>query len=270
MQLNRKVLLVIIPFICLTSVSSNPVIQGHKMQASYGYAVGDEFTFKDLTRSSVDVNQTHIHGETEIQYHLQITAIDENTDGYTIRLITEILDINLGLLQFNNTVIMEGHTPIVSGPQVVFTHTTWSIHSIQFNEDAANYAENTQMSGTIEEDSLLHIYHWNLSRYIPANTSTYDMDLDGLMDSFTSIAEYTARFNDQGVLLLREFITDFRFDNGAHYYRIRQISLVTNTPSMTPSITPELGLVIGVIVIVTIGLVIVTLYWYRRVPSSLE
>jgi hypothetical protein len=165
---------------------------------------------------------------------------------------------------------MEGYTPIVSAPQVVFTHTMWSIHSVQFIEDAANYAATTQMSGTIEEDSQLHIYHWNLSRYITANISTYDMDLDGIMDSFTSIAGYTAWFNDQGVLLLREFITDFRFDNGAHYYRIRQISLVAITPSMVPIITPEMMLVLGLVVFVTFSLGIVTLYWYRRGPSSLE
>lgn len=264
MYLNRRALLVILSSLCLTVLFVNPVIQGREMQINYGYSVDDTFTFRDITRETVELNQTRIKEEHSREYQLRIRAIDENIDEFTIRLTTEILDISSGLPQFNYSSFMEGHTPIVSGPQVVFTHTMWSIHSFQFAEDANAYQFNTQMSGTVEEDSQLHLYHWNLSRYINANISTYDMDQDGIVDSFTSIAGFTAWFNDDGVLLLREFITDFRFDNGAHYYRLRQISLLTGLPSGLLVITPEMGLIISVVVIVTLGLSLLTLYWFRR------
>ncbi|MFX1510589.1 MAG: hypothetical protein ACFFBR_09810 [Promethearchaeota archaeon] len=270
MYINRRTLLVIQSSLCVAVLFVNPVVHGREMQVIYGYSVGDIFTFRDITQETVELNQTHINEDYSIEYQLRIRAIDENIDGFTIRLTTEILDISFGLPQFNYSSFMEGHTPIVSGPQVVFTHTIWSIHSVQFAEDADAYQANTQMSGTVEEDSQLHLYHWNLSRYINANISTYDMDQDGAMDSFTSIAGFTAWFNDDGVLLLREFITDFRFDNGAHYYRLRQILLLTGMPSGSLVITPDMGLIISVVVIVTLGLILLTLYWFRRELSSPE
>ncbi len=234
------------------------------MQLLYGYSVGDTYSFTDSIIETLDFNQTHLYEESTHRIMLRITAIDENIDGFNIRLTTEITDLSAGLVDINHTVVMEGHTSIVSAPQVYFTHTHWSIHSHEFIQDANNYQAATQLSGTVGENTALHLFYWNLSRTINETFSPYDMDQDGSMDAYTSISGYSARFNDQGVLLLREFITEFLFDNGARYYRLRQIYLSPDSPSTLPILTLETGLILGIIVIVTVSLSIITLYWYRR------
>ena len=267
---KQTAVLVILTWITLGVVLVNPSTSGSEMQYYFGYSEGDSFTFRDSTSERLHINQTQLYKEVMHQFKTTIKAIDENIAGYRIRLTTEIMNLSLGIDSSNYTIFMEGHSSIVAAPRVLFTHTLWVVHSSEFLSDASDYQATTQMNGTVGEYPDFHLFYWNLSRYIDETVSPYDMDGDGNMDAYMSISGYLAQFNNQGVLLLREFITEFRFENGAHYYRLRQIVQIFDSPSTLPGISVELGFVVGLIVIVTIILSIITLYWFRRGLSSLD
>ncbi len=264
MHTLRKILVILLACVGVIGILVSPYVEGSEMQATFGYSVGDSYTFTDSIIETTKVNQTNLREDISHQFGIRITAIDEAVGGYTIRLTTEILNLSAGLTHLNHSNVMEGHTSIVSGPRVYFTHTLWSVHSFEFISDADDYQSATQMSGTVEENADLHLYYWNLSREISETISIYDMNQDGQTDAYTSISGYLAHFSEQGVLLRREFITEFRFANGANYYRLRQISLTTGPLPPSPILTPETGVILGVIVTVTLSLSILTLYWYRR------
>ena len=268
MYLRWKYCAIVLACVSLGGLLGISTVQGCEMQLDYGYNVGDTFHFKDQTITIVSMNQTHLVEETTTEFKVQITAIDENIDGYTIRVTAEILSLSGGLNFLNSASVMEGHTAIVSGPQVLFTHVDWGIHSHEFIIDANNYQASTQMTGSFEEHQSLHLFHWNFSRYVNATQSPYDINFDGHYDGYNVISGYLAHFNEEGVLLLREFITEFRFDNGANYYRVRQISQIISSPP--PLFIFETGIILGVVIIAISILTLITFFWFRRSTIASE
>jgi hypothetical protein len=238
-------------------------ICGCQAQFYYGYQVGDEYLFTDTITETFDANETHLLDQTIQSFHIRIQAILDNTSHESIVITTRLQNLSAGLEDYIQVVNMQGYTPIVASPFIYFTHTQWDLHIIDFLESADNYRAATQMTGTVEHDQNARFFQWNLSTFITSTISPYDTDGDGQMDAYIVVSKYYATFSEEGVLLVREFTTQNWFTNGAVYQRIRRVTLDTGVYSPTSPIIP---IVIGIVIATTIGLVAVTVFWYRRSP----
>lgn len=239
-------------------------IAGSQTQLHFGYQIGDEYLFVDTITETFDANETHLLVQTIQSFHVHIQAILDNTSHESIVITTRLQNLSAGLDGYIQVVNMQGYTPIVASPYSYFTHTQWELHVTDFLESADNYRAATQMTGTVDHDQNARYFHWNLSTFITSTISPYDTDGDGQMDAYTVVSKYSATFTEEGVLLIREFITQNYFTNGAVYQRIRRITQDTGADSPTSPIIP---IVIGFVIATTIGLVALTVFWYRRSPS---
>ncbi|MDO8056232.1 MAG: hypothetical protein Q6361_05175 [Candidatus Hermodarchaeota archaeon] len=238
-------------------------ISGSNAQLQYGYEVGDVYSFTDSIIETFEANSTHLYEEISHSFQVHIQDIAENASYNSIVITVKVLNLSAGLVDYIQSVIMEGCTFIVASPYVYFTHTQWDLHVIDFLDSAENYQQATQMTGSVEHNQNERYFHWNLSKFISASVSPYDTDEDGQMDAYTVISMYSARFTEEGVIEERVFFTENRFTNGALYHRNRHITLDANL-SMPGS--PLTLIVIGLVVVTMVMLIVLTLFLYRRPP----
>ncbi|MFX0170204.1 MAG: hypothetical protein ACFE89_12760 [Candidatus Hodarchaeota archaeon] len=240
-------------------------VSGSEIQSQYGYQTGEIYSFTDSVTETFDMNDTYLLEQAMHSFQIQIQTVEENVANYTILITVQILNLSAGLEDYLRVTDMEGHTPIVASPFIYFTHTQWDLHVIDFLDSAEDYMAATQMSGSVNYDLETRYFTWNLSKYISTLISPYDIDDDEDPDAYTSISRYSATFTEKGVLQSREFITEFRFTNGARYCRARRISL--DTPLSVPQ--PIIFLIIiGVLIVSTLLLVALTIFWtYRQLTT---
>jgi len=206
---------------------------------SYGYGPGDHYRFMETIRETLDTEQDHLVWESSSLVEVWIEKVEENVGAFAIKITARVARLSGdGLEGYSERTRIEGYTPVVAGPSSYFTHTDWAAHLEDWAQDAQNWQDATQMSGTVEQDLDRRYFHWDLSRQVDNATSTIDVDLDGQTDSYRATHQYTAQFDERGVVLLREWYDGMDFDCGAQYTRRRTITQIPTTP-----ISPLLPLV---------------------------
>lgn len=236
----------------------------------YGYTAGDQFVFTDTLVRSLVLNETHFVEEEVHTYRIEITAVAENVENYTIRISALITNLSAGLDVIYETTVIEGYSPIWAGPSVYFTHTDWDSHVIDFHYAANDFIEYTQMSGYSYYDTEIRYFFWNFTKPIDAETSLYDLDEDGQNDPYDIVTTYSALFDQRGVLSNRDFFEEMRFENGNLYTRHRQI-LRSLDPLPSPIPFQQFVLLLGLFIGSVVLLSIIAFIVYRRytiIPST--